>query len=415
MRHQLPALLIAILLLSACTTAAAPEPSTPALPPPTATASEPTPAPTAEPTPAPVPTAMPEPTAIAAPTAAPTDTPADPEEPAEPLPTLTPAPLGRTLALESPPIEGDDVRALQNRLLALGYVELGSADGIYGAQSAEAVRMFQAQNRLDADGVVGPQTWERLFGPSPRRAAGAGPLTPIVEGRFGYLLGAARDGRWVSQYDAAALLPGGETYILHRVDGSIADANGTQPGSIGEPCTDVHQVVLAPDPGAGIAVGTGINARPRPTAAGDADDPELLAGIQGFLISEGITEPVTQIAQVLLADIDGDGRQEAIVAASRLALSEAGIPSPDAAAGDYSLIAVMYPGEEPSILISQVHPQAAEFSAPEVFQLLDLLDLNGDGRLEIVITRNYYEGGGFSVFDYVDGAATEALYSGCGV
>lgn len=64
--------------------------------------------------------------------------------------------------------EGEDVRAVQKRLLALGY-SLGSygADGDFGNATKSAVRAFQSDNGLDADGIVGKQTWEALFGSEP--------------------------------------------------------------------------------------------------------------------------------------------------------------------------------------------------------------------------------------------------------
>lgn len=80
-------------------------------------------------------------------------------------PTLTPTPPAwvRTLTLADPPMNGDDVLILQQRLLDLGYDEIGRADGIYGLRTDTAVRRFQERNGLDVDGYVGPRTWEALF------------------------------------------------------------------------------------------------------------------------------------------------------------------------------------------------------------------------------------------------------------
>lgn len=49
------------------------------------------------------------------------------------------------------------VKRLQQELLALGY-EIGSADGIFGAKTSEAVKLFQKANGLSADGIVGKDT-----------------------------------------------------------------------------------------------------------------------------------------------------------------------------------------------------------------------------------------------------------------
>lgn len=57
---------------------------------------------------------------------------------------------------------GPDVRAVQELLRMLGYFA-GAADGVYGPETAEAVRRFQADQRLVADGIVGPMTYDALM------------------------------------------------------------------------------------------------------------------------------------------------------------------------------------------------------------------------------------------------------------
>jgi len=53
--------------------------------------------------------------------------------------------------------QGEDVRQAQNLLKRLGYYN-GTADGVQGPGTSEAVRRFQAENGLNADGVLGPAT-----------------------------------------------------------------------------------------------------------------------------------------------------------------------------------------------------------------------------------------------------------------
>lgn len=66
---------------------------------------------------------------------------------------------GRTLAKG---MKGEDVKAVQVRLTALGYYE-GKLDGIYGNGTRESVRLFQARNGLKVDGKVGPRTLAKLL------------------------------------------------------------------------------------------------------------------------------------------------------------------------------------------------------------------------------------------------------------
>lgn len=58
------------------------------------------------------------------------------------------------------------VLAVQKRLFALGYTEVGTADGIAGAKFTAAVTHFQKDNGCWADGEITAknQTWKKLLG-----------------------------------------------------------------------------------------------------------------------------------------------------------------------------------------------------------------------------------------------------------
>lgn len=62
----------------------------------------------------------------------------------------------RLIRLTTPFMRGDDVKAIQKRL---GVKQ----DGVYGPVTERAVRTFQGKQRITVDGIVGPQTWNRLF------------------------------------------------------------------------------------------------------------------------------------------------------------------------------------------------------------------------------------------------------------
>jgi N-acetylmuramoyl-L-alanine amidase len=61
----------------------------------------------------------------------------------------------------SHPMVGDDVSALQQRLLDMGF-DCGRVDGIFGARTEAALREFQRNVGLTADGTCGPRTLEML-------------------------------------------------------------------------------------------------------------------------------------------------------------------------------------------------------------------------------------------------------------
>lgn len=57
------------------------------------------------------------------------------------------------------------VLAVQKRLLALGYTEVGEADGVAGSKFTKAVKAFQKDNGCKADGVITAKnkTWRKLL------------------------------------------------------------------------------------------------------------------------------------------------------------------------------------------------------------------------------------------------------------
>lgn len=65
---------------------------------------------------------------------------------------------------------GDQVKILQNRLIYLGYLA-GTADSVFAETTEAAVVSFQSRNSLTADGVAGPDTLEKLYSSSARKAS----------------------------------------------------------------------------------------------------------------------------------------------------------------------------------------------------------------------------------------------------
>ncbi|MCP4303352.1 MAG: hypothetical protein GY788_00420 [bacterium] len=58
--------------------------------------------------------------------------------------------------------DGEAVRDIQDRLVALGFSTAGDTTGNFGEATADAVASFQDKRGLWSDGIVGPDTWRAL-------------------------------------------------------------------------------------------------------------------------------------------------------------------------------------------------------------------------------------------------------------
>ncbi|WP_210183351.1 peptidoglycan-binding protein [Methylobrevis pamukkalensis] len=159
------------------------------------------------------------------------------EEGIAPAPVAPPPYPGRLLRHGS---RGEDVRMLQSRLLALGISGVGIADGDFGDNTENAVRLFQARSEdeegepLGVDGVVGRKTWQTLFGgtadaePAPAMVASgiAGRALDIARAQLGVRevpLGSNR-GPMVDQYLLSTGVPPGHAWCMAFVYWCYAQA-----------------------------------------------------------------------------------------------------------------------------------------------------------------------------------------------
>ncbi len=261
-------------------------------------------------------------------------------------------------------------------------------------------------------------------------AALAAPVHPIVafidlfnQNRpTGYLLGASAGGQWLKPKEAAGLIPGGESYRLYTLAGEAEGGVGGKPtkGEVEGPCGDTLYVTLTPFPqgrGSLVAVGGPWNAMPRPVKIGSTEVQAYKDAAAEILRGRGIANPKVILTQVLRVDLDGDGREEVLVSATNYERFKEGGLTPNSRAGDYSLVFIRKEVQGKvvtSIIAGEFYPKAKEFNAPAEHRVIGVLDLNGDGVMEIVLSGQYYEGDWVDAYR-IDGTKVIKLFTmGCG-
>src|SRR6266566_2642520 len=253
----------------------------------------------------------------------------------------------------------------------------------------------------------------------------AADLHPIVEVQSGYLFGAISDAKWIKADETAKLIGDETTYRVYGLTQALGEAKGDKPKPADAPCEDVLTVSLAPKPEKGvIALAAGWNALPRKPRAMDTTQAVYVDAVRDFLKTKGIEQPKVKIDNILRVDLDGDGEEEVLISATNYFRKDDSVPMRSPAAS-YSMVLlrrVVAGKVETQLIVGEFYPKAypkaaqeeGRFNAPSAYKVIATLDLDSDGKMEVVVGSNYYEGEAITIYR-CDPKKVEAVLSvACG-
>jgi hypothetical protein len=240
------------------------------------------------------------------------------------------------------------------------------------------------------------------------------PLIVTGPGALGWWDGSG----WV-QVDQGTTLPvaGGEDYQVAYLGLEVIIPGG-EPTTVCEPIDNLgivleDEAVLGDWPGPlGVAISAPWILVPHLVEEIE-DDGTYAAFAAEMLAERGLNVPEPSIKQLLQVDLEGDGVNEVLVVAEDVT---AGLFAED---GDYSIAFMRrtVQGDVQTAILGESVIVTADSPVVNSFSVAAVADLNGDGRMEVVLTTAYYEGIGVEVWEHVndDQGLVPQISVGCGV
>jgi hypothetical protein len=244
-------------------------------------------------------------------------------------------------------------------------------------------------------------------------------LHPIVEMDTGYLFGGSADGKWIKADKTAKSMKGRTAFRVFGLTQEVGKATAGKPKSAkAEACADMLEVSLPSTPKEGvIALSAPWNALPRKPQIADPTQQVYVDTVRQFLESRRMTDPKVKITRILRVDLNGDGEEEVLINATNYFTDDGDVPMDTAAPGSYSIVLLRRVVAEKvqTELIAGEFYLKDESSPSNLYEIPGVLDLNGDGKLEVIVHSHYYEGAETTIYDCSRGKCEPALSVACGL
>jgi len=248
-------------------------------------------------------------------------------------------------------------------------------------------------------------------------AVGQKTVVPIVDLVNKGLLGGVQNGRWLKAEAVAPKMKAETEFTLVGWKG--VEEGGVTQGKKSETegaCPDFQRFKFELEMQSGVALGSnaGWNPMPRPLKEIGLTDKTYSGVVADFLKTKGITKTTIKIAQSFRVDLDADGREEVVLSATFYKKKD----GDSSQRGDYSFVLVrkIVNGKAQNLLlVGDIITKITGDEPPNEYQISAIADLNGDGRMEIVVASSYYEGDSAGVYEIKANKFVKVLENDCGV
>ena len=126
-----------------------------------------------------------------------------------------------------------------------------------------------------------------------------------------------------------------------------------------------------------------------------------MQAVHDFLKARGIADPKVRITRILRIDLEGDGEDEVLINATNYFNQRDEAPTQAPQRGSYSIVMLrrVSAGKMRTQLIAgEIYSKEDVSNAPNIYKIAAVLDLNGDGKLEVIVHSFYYEGNQTTIY-----------------
>jgi hypothetical protein len=241
---------------------------------------------------------------------------------------------------------------------------------------------------------------------------------PIAEMGVSGLLGGVEKGRWITPANMAAKMKEQTEFVLVGwkgvEEGGVSWGKKTETEDV---CQDFVRLEFDLQAELGVALGTAAKWNPVPRLPQEIalTNAVYKKAVADYLKTRGIAKTAIKLTQAFRVDLEGDGTDEVLLAATYYKGGLDASPT----RGDYSVVLLRKAVGKTVVnymIAGDFITKSSDFSAPSEYKLSAIADLNGDGKMEIVTYGAYYEGEFAGVHEMRGGkpVAVKELEIGCG-
>ncbi len=243
-------------------------------------------------------------------------------------------------------------------------------------------------------------------------------IVPVVDMRHSVLLGGVEKGKWVKPANVIPTLKAQTEFVMGGFkgveEGGVTVGKKREDSGVCEADYLSFEFDLESENGVGVGSDSNWKIVPRIPNEISTNGKEYQTIVGAFLKANKIVKSPVKIIQAFRVDLDGDGAEEVVLSAT---FYKKGFYESQSV-GDYSFVLLrkIINGKVQNILVSgEFITKNGDLPPPNKYEITGLADLNGDGKMEIVVDSAYYEGATQTVYEIKENKPAAVLEVGCGL